>query len=401
MDANSELQDIQIRHAVYLERLKARAAREMLTILAESEERLNETMGARLASFGDISLRTARKADRERLEKLIEAAAEIRRTAYVEIEESIVDQMIGLAKYEVEFQAGAVESVVPVAINLNAPNAAQIRAALFSRPFAGKLLRDAVRDLRAADRRALDSAIRMGFLEGSSTDDIIRRVRGTRANHFKDGILRTSRNHAEALTRTALNHAANAARDEMWEANADIITGLRWIATLDGRTTAVCRARDGQIFKPKSGPRPPAHWNCRSTMSPILDGVAIVGNRPRVIDTRTRRRREIDFRQEAKAEAGKSWAGMSEKDRRSLIAAKRNAWADEAIGRVPAATTYEDWLRRQGKGFQDEVLGKTKAQLFRDGGAKLTDFVDKSGRELTLQELRAREFSFFKRAGLT
>lgn len=400
MDANTRLRDMQIEHAVMLERHKSQVVRDMLGVLAESETRLNAEMAARLARFGDISMRTVRKADRGRLEKLIQSVEDIRKGSYTEFRDSLVDRLLATAAYEAEWQSEAIRTVIPIAINVGGPNAATLNAAIYARPFAGKLLKDAVRDLAAADRRALDSAIRMGFLEGSSIDGIVRKVRGTRAANYADGVYQGSRRQAEALTRTAVAHVAQVARDETWEANADIITGLMWVATLDGRTTPMCRSRDGEVFPVKSGPRPPGHWGCRSTMTPVLDGLKIVGNRPYVQDTRTRGAREIDFRKEAKAQVGEAkWKRMSVQERNAAISGQRKAWAKEAIGQTPAATSYQEWLTKQSPKLQDDILGKKRAALFREG-VTLDKMVTKDGKQYTLQQLREREEEAFKRARL-
>ena len=50
--------------------------------------------------------------------------------------------------------------------------------------------------------------------------------------------------------------------------------------------------------------------------------------------------------------------------------------------------TYETWLRRQSNQLQNEILGTTKAGMFRRGEVSLDKFVDRSGREYTIQELR-------------
>jgi hypothetical protein len=68
---------------------------------------------------------------------------------------------------------------------------------------------------------------------------------------------------------------------------------------------------------------------------------------------------------------------------------------------VPATSTYQTWLKGQTDAFQNEVLGKTKAELFRNGGLKLDQFVDlNSGREFTLSELAAAHADAFRAAGL-
>lgn len=47
----------------------------------------------------------------------------------------------------------------------------------------------------------------------------------------------------------------------------------KWISILDSRTTDICRHRNGKIFEYGSGPRPPAHYRCRSTIAPIVNNV--------------------------------------------------------------------------------------------------------------------------------
>jgi hypothetical protein len=61
----------------------------------------------------------------------------------------------------------------------------------------------------------------------------------------------------------------------------------------------------------------------------------------------------------------------------------------ENIGQVPGETTYDSWLRRQSSSFQDEVLGRGKAKLFREG-LKMDEFIDRRGNELTIDELIAK-----------
>jgi len=70
--------------------------------------------------------------------------------------------------------------------------------------------------------------------------------------------------------------------------------------------------------------------------------------------------------------------------------ARRGMDGKELDGFVPKDTTYDAWLRRQPRDFQEEVLGITKAKLFR-GGLSIDKFVNDTGREYTIDELRRRE----------
>ena len=69
-------------------------------------------------------------------------------------------------------------------------------------------------------------------------------------------------------------------------------------------------------------------------------------------------------------------------------------------GQVPASLTYEQWLRGKPAAFQDEVLGRSKGALFRNGGLTLDRFVHRDGSELTLAELRAKAPEAFEMVGL-
>ena len=163
------------------------------------------------------------------------------------------------------------------------------------------------------------------------------------------------------MVRTALNHTATVARNETFKANRSVLKGVQWHATLDNRTSAVCRGRDGKIYPVESGPRPPAHPNCRSTMIPVT----------------------------------KSWKelGINLKEAPAGTRASMN-------GQVPSTLTYNDWLKKQPVGFQDDILGKAKGQLYRKGDLPLDRFIDRAGKEYTLAELKIREAAAFTKAGI-
>jgi hypothetical protein len=66
-------------------------------------------------------------------------------------------------------------------------------------------------------------------------------------------------------------------------------------------------------------------------------------------------------------------------------------------GAVAEDLTYDGWLRTKPQAFQDEVLGKAKADLFR-AGLTMDRFVSKAGDEWTLAELKKREAELWKAA---
>jgi SPP1 gp7 family putative phage head morphogenesis protein len=348
MTANDDLLDALTKHQILLQRFGNATARKVLALLKRSEARLVE----RLLQEDLTELSRTRK------ETLLRELRRIIDGAYEDATGALQIDLDGLAVYEGEYQLDMFRRVLPVKLETVTPGAEQIIAAVNSRPFQGKLLKEVYSELSASSFRKVRDTIRSGFVEGRTTDQIVRDLRGTRSQGYKDGVLETNRRATETVVRTAVNHTANTAREYTYERNAELIKGVRWNSTLDGRTSAVCRARDGKVYDPGKGPRPPAHFNCRSSTSPVM----------------------------------KSWRDLGF-DIEELPQSTRASMN----GQVPADQDYDTWLRKQPRGFQDEILGETKGKLFR-AGLKMERFVDRRGNELTLDELKRRERDLWEKA---
>ena len=380
--ANEAIFDAQVRHQIGLQRLSTAIVRKIIALL----NRADAELVAKLLTFeGDPSRGEWTKA---RLEAMLAAIREIVQESYNAINPAIRQEMMDLAQYEVEFQAKTIASAIPIKWDIVTPPLEQLVSAVTSRPFQGAILSEWVKHLGDEQARRLRNEIRMGFVQGETIDQIVKRVRGNPTGKrsaywvgpkgelsqfevagwqkrfyqsFSGGVLDIGRRQAEAVVRTAVNHTATASRELLYSANSDLIKGVRWVSTLDGRTTEICIARDGQVYDLNKGPRPPAHWNCRSTTAPVL----------------------------------KSWRelGIDEDDAPLGTRAAMD-------GQVPADMTYGEWLKRQPREFVEDVLGKTKAALFLDGNLTVDRFVHDNGRPVTLAELKAREAQAFDRAGI-
>lgn len=347
--ANDRLADAAVSHQIGLQRYSAATVRKALALLARSEARIVE----RLAR-GDLTTLS-----RARQEALLEAIRAMALDGVAVLTGYLAAEMGELALYERDYQIRTIREALPIDLDTVAPTAAQVKAAVDSRPFQGRLLREWYGNLGDTAAARLRNAIRMGIVEGRTSDQVVREVRGTRALGYRDGILQVNRRAAESVVRTAINHTATAARGAVYEANAGVIKGVQWVATLDARTTLVCAGRDGKVYPVDSGPRPPAHFGCRSSTAPVLKSWRELG---------------IDL------------AEAPEGTRASLN------------GQVPASTTFDGWLRRQPVAMQNDVLGPERAVLFRKGDLPIDRFTDRSGREYTLDELRRREAEAFERA---
>jgi SPP1 gp7 family putative phage head morphogenesis protein len=241
-----------------------------------------------------------------------------------------------------------------------------VSAAILSAPLAvkgadgGKLLDAFISDWSAKEVEAVTGAIRVGAFHGRTNAEILRTIRGTKAANYADGLLAVTDRHAAAVVQTAVQHVASVARMETWKRNSDIVTGYRWVSTLDSRTTDICMALDGQVFKYGKGPTPPAHVNCRSTTVAELDS-------------------DFDF----------------------LKLRGERASQD---GPVDGKLTYYDWLLGQPKAFQNEMLGPFRAELLRSGGLSASEFgrlqLDRNFTPISLARMQTLDPLAFDRAGI-
>jgi len=337
MTANEDILDGSVRHLHWLERYKSSEARRIVSLLEKADKDLVAVIASRLTRIegGQVLSKT----ETARLEKLLEFVRDSKNEIALSLYEEARGELTDFAQYEADFKARLIEaSTVTAGVELDRPSFSQLKAVVTARPFQGRFLRDWYEELGERQANQINDALRIGLTEGQTTDQIVRRIRGTKALRYKDGILETGRRETTAIVRTSIAHVANKASEELYTENEDVIEGVQWVSTLDGRTTATCRARDGKVYEIGKGPRPPAHWNCRSTTIPYL--------------------------------------GKVEGMRASMT------------GPVPRSETYETWLRKQPAAFQNEVLGTGKAKLFRTNKLSLDRFIDPTGKEYTLDQLR-------------
>jgi SPP1 gp7 family putative phage head morphogenesis protein len=359
-----EVRDRAISHALYLERFKTQEANRIKAQLRRADDDLLDQIERRLRRIEDRGFDAGPQTTR-RLQEIEAAIAEILDPTYRETRDDFAERMVEFAQSEAEWQTGAINQAVGINVEMAVPNVDLMREVVMRRPFQGRLLREWYSDLGESQKTRLREAVRLGITEGQTTDQIVRRIRGTKAQNFTDGILDIGRRQAEAVTRTAVNHVSSQTRSELFKQNSNVVKLVAWTSTLDSRTTAICQARDGKTYPVDEGPRPPAHVGCRSTVAPVLHSWEEMG---------------IDADE------------LPESTRASMN------------GQVPESLTYNDWLRRQvNKGNMDvvrEALGEKRAKLFAAGGLKVDRFVDRRGRQLTLKELRERERDAFEAAGV-
>jgi len=145
----------------------------------------------------------------------------------------------------------------------------------------GNIMQQAFNRIAESSVQVFRSTVEDGLLTGETTPQMVKALIGNskindKANILqmvqKGGILTTPPvNQVRTLVRTSVNQVANTASLNVYRANSDITKKYRYTATLDNRTTAVCGALDGRVFEYEKGPKPPQHFNCRSTIVPEID----------------------------------------------------------------------------------------------------------------------------------
>ncbi|MBN7822177.1 minor capsid protein [Bowmanella yangjiangensis] len=356
---NNRLADAEIAHAVSMQRFSNGVVRRMIALLNRVDSDLFARLMAAIEQMPPGSFTV------ERLDQLLLSVQSLNSQAYAALRRDLDAELLAYVEYEATYQQNLLTATIPQAVQvvvpINSVNAQQVYAAAMARPFQGKLLREYTQNIEANRLTRIRDAIRIGFVEGETVDQMVRRIRGTRANGYADGLLEIDRRDAESIVRTAVNHLSNYTRQAFYQANDDLVSEWQFLATLDGRTTITCASLSGKTFPIGEGPQPPRHINCRSTSVPVIKGW-----------------RELGLSAE---EIGKGTQASMD-------------------GYVADDVTYTQWLRNKPAAFQDEVLGATRGKLFREGKVDIDRFTNDKGKVYTLEELRKRDEALFERVGI-
>lgn len=368
-DSNEALFDAANRHQTYLIRYGGATARRAIKLIEKAEADLVTRIADRVDRLGPTA---ASSLGSKRLKAILKALREQNRDLMAALHRESLIGFTALARQEVDIANRRLNEAIGVDLNNFKPSPEELRTLVQHRGIGGQSLRRWWTRLGRDRLGRLESAVNLGIIEGDTIQQITRRFRNAE---------NTTRRAAETLVRTHVNHVANQARNELYKANDDIIEGVRWTATLDGRTSAICQSRDGEVYPLDSGPRPPAHPNCRSIMSPVLKSWAQVAKPGALKQGRGARDFDRLFEKNLKKQ------GFTKNQLRHI---KRDTRAS-MNGQVPKKQTYQTWLKRQPVEFQNDVLGPTRAKLFREGGLSLDRFIEPTtGAGLTLDEIKSR-----------
>lgn len=340
---SDNLTDIFSRHAHFVERYKSGVVKQIDPMLI----RIIEDLRKELLKTRTVTGKTRIKQKLDFVEALLTGELSKYSEIVAENVEQFATSEAGFTAKTLAKENALFETIIPAQ--------AQLNAAVRRRPFNTKLLNTYLKDFTKEQSRAVRNAIAQGFAEGQTTESIVRQIVGTKAANYQNGLLNVTRTSAKRMTRTALAHTSNVARGQVFEDNSDLIPFYEWVSTLDSRTSDICMGLDGTVYKVGKGKLPPAHFNCRSTTSPLFKD-------------------EVDV--SAKGQ-------LSKKDGLGGVRSSTD-------GPVSADLNYNDWLGKQTDEFVIEALGPTKAKLFRDGKMKVSQFTNRDNMPLTLKELEKK-----------
>lgn len=257
-------------------------------------------------------------------------------------------EMLEMSSYELNYNRKTMKRLMPVSIEINEsyelPDDDFIAMMQLGD---NETSVDAFERIASKTSKNYKNIILKGYKEGVNPRIVADNLFKKEANTiFGATNLKKLENNIKTISRTAMNSINAEVNQQILKENENLLKGYLWTSTLDSRTSIICASRDGTFYKVGEEKRPPAHYNCRSILTPVFKSDKDLG-----IETR---------------------ASMD--------------------GQVPSKTTYEDFLRKKPESFIKDVLGDKRGQLFIDGKIKdLGKFVDASGRTYTLKELAKRE----------
>lgn len=351
--SNGALDEAQTRHAVFLQRRYSGIANEFNPYLNQAQKAIRDALFT-----ADSTI--ANKRELNKIVKLIEKSLNDIYGNWLSVQN---DEFLELATQEVAFQYG---------IHLTAIQKNNLRTTLVE-PTGESAFENAQEEPIVVDNKAITmetmqenwkeqeitrvtSAVTAGFIGGLTVVAINQLIKGTKANNFKDGELATTKRNSDSIVKTQAPHVAQVSKDTFFKSNRSII-GYKILATLDFRTTPICRSLDGRVVlkTDKKQLRPPFHWRCRTVTSAVFnDGSGL----------------------ESDGEL-------------------RTARGPEGGTTVSADLTYYEWLKRQPASFHDKALGPTRGKIFRNAGLTPEEFrkasVNKFNEPLTLDEMKRED----------
>ena len=325
-----------------------------------------------------------------RLEKKIAA---IRKEAFTHAQQEIMPEAGELADNEQKW-AGKITGILAPesADKLSLVNKKALNDGLGKQLIESRTAEEWFSGTASADVMRINDMVREGVRSGWTIQEMTRRIVGTKANNYTDGLLETSRSHATTMARTLCCGVANNAKDQFYQENDDVVIGVEWLDTLDSRTCSRCGGLSRKRWKTKEPhPVPPAHHNCRCVLIPVTE-LTDLG------DDAFRPAANADFDAEAKElyetkYPGKKFEDIAPSTRKKYFYEAQKAYTartgNPPYRQVPGGMTFSEYFEQMTEKEKERYLGPGRYEVWKNGNLPLTKFFPPyPERTYTVKELK-------------
>jgi hypothetical protein len=207
---NEQFRDILLRRQMALASFERGLTADVLDVLDKTEKDLRVTLIDRLADIEGKDI--AGKTTTSRLNVLANTVGKLRRDSFEEMGSLWDESMKELAQAEAGYLDDHLKHISPVQLDTVLPDPVALAAMVATQPLQGRILSDWASGLGDLDAQRIMDAVRIGVAQGETTDNIVRRVLGTRSLDGSDGVLQMTRNDIASITQTAVSTYSNEAR---------------------------------------------------------------------------------------------------------------------------------------------------------------------------------------------
>jgi hypothetical protein len=350
---NEGIQDELTSHFIFVLKYISELQKRYSRTVVSYNEPLSSLISSHLSSLKTRNVGTRQWRDFEiKLKKL-------RSEMVRNIESDFSKESSEFRKKELRYIMGMMSELSPIIHNWQKPQLPEKNTELIL----GSTIPQRFQIIENSDVRRMILKIKSMYLSGYDPSAILTAVIGVAGFQYVGSAVGQTISYVKTNIQTMISGLSEEVLHQFSTANDDVIQYEVFVAVLDSKTTEQCAESDGSFWKLDEGLFPPLHENCRSRRYPLINGVAFVEGRYFYMRD------------------GEEYIKMS------LVGKDKDRWIENYIGGVPKKYNYEQFLRRQPLSFQEKVLGKTKAKLFNSGELSLKNFIDSSGRSLTLKEL--------------
>jgi SPP1 gp7 family putative phage head morphogenesis protein len=255
------------------------------------------------------------------------------------------------SKSQLSFHSNNIDAEIKKFYRTNKPKTKELLAEISGPNIKGvRKVSSNISNISSGELVRIQSKVKAGLAKGLSKNEIIADVMKT---------TKITEHQAKTLTRTSITSTQTQALNQVMDANSEVLEGYMFTAILDARTSPICSHHNGRVYKlDEMQYRPPLHWNCRSSMVPVVKS-----------------KEQLD----------------AVKSKNIKERGLKNMQSADLDGNPSRIKTFGEWLRRQPTDTQSKILGgERQATLFQKGRLRAEEFVSPEGKALSIRGLMRR-----------